>query len=77
MFFTRVECLDGGKGLEHNLLVQFSTLGGSKIEIFITDVFEILTIINHQISYVKHVLEPLYVFFTVFGCLDGGWGAFK
>ena len=32
--------------------------------------FEILTIQNDQISYVKCVLAPLYVFFTLFG----GWG---
>ena len=37
-------------------------------------VFAILTIHNDQISYVKHVLDPLYVFFTLFGCLGGGGG---
>ena len=35
----------------------------------------LLTILNYQISYVKHVLDPLYVCFTLFGCLDGRWGA--
>ena len=34
--------------------------------------FYILTIQNDQISYVKHVLAPLYVFFTLFGCWGGG-----
>ena len=31
-----------------------------------------LTIQNDQISHVKHVLAPLYVFFTLFGCWGGG-----
>ena len=29
---------------------------------------------NYQISNVKHVLTPLYVFFTLFGCWRGGGG---
>ena len=37
-----------------------------------TDFFDTLTIQNDQISHVKHVLAPLYVFFTVFGCWGGG-----
>ena len=36
--------------------------------------FYILTIQNDQISYVKHVLAPLYVFLTLFGCRQGGGG---
>ena len=72
MFFNLFGCLDRGKGL--NLLMQFSTPGSSKTEIFRTDFLDILTITNHQISYEKHVLDPLYVFFTLFGCLDGGGG---
>ena len=32
----------------------------------------ILTIQNDQISYVKHFLAPLYLFFTLFGCWGGG-----
>ena len=43
----------------HNLLMQFSGLGNSKIEISETDFFDTLTIQNDQISYVKHVLAPL------------------
>ena len=43
----------------HNLLMQFSSLGNSKIEISETDFFDTLTIQNDQISYVKHVLAPL------------------
>ena len=31
-----------------------------------------VTIQNDPISYVKHVLAPLCVFFTVFGCWGGG-----
>ena len=34
--------------------------------------FLILTVRNDQIAYVKHVLDPLYVVFTLFGCW---WGA--
>ena len=49
--------------------MQFSTLYRSKMEISKTDFFDTLTI---QISYVKHVLAPLYVFFTLFGCWGGG-----
>ena len=37
-----------------------------------TDFFDTLTIQNDQISHVKHVLAPLYAFFTLFGCW--AWG---
>ena len=50
----------------------FSRLSSSKMEISETDFFDIMTIQNHQISYVKHVLAPLYVFLTLFGCGGGG-----
>ena len=53
--FTVFGCLDGGKGLGHNLLMLFSTLGSSKMEIFKTDFFDVWTIHSEQISYVKHV----------------------
>ena len=69
--------LGGGglpRGLGHNLLMQFSRLGSSKMEISETDFFDTLTIQNDQISYVKHVLAPLSVFFILFGCLGGGGG---
>ena len=56
----------------HHLLMQFSGLGSSKMEISETDFFHTLTIQNDQISYVKHVLAPPYVFLTVFGCWGGG-----
>ena len=42
------------------------------MEISKTDFFDTLTIQKDQISYVKHVLAPLYVFFTLFGCWGGG-----
>ena len=65
----------GTKGSRaHNLLIQFCGLGSSKMEISETDSFDTLTIQNDQISYVKHVLAPLHVFFTVFGCVGGGGG---
>ena len=52
--------------------MQFSRLGNSKMEISKTYFFDTLTIQNDQISYVKHVLAPLYVFFSLFGCWGGG-----
>ena len=65
----------GTKGCRvHYLLMQFSGLGSSKMEISETDFFHTLTIQNDQISYVKHVLAPLHVFFTLFGCMWGGGG---
>ena len=64
--------LGGGEGLPrgpgHNLFMQFTSLGSSKMEISKTDLSDTLTIQSDQISYVKHVLAPLYVFFTLFGC---------
>ena len=32
----------------------------------------IVTTYNDEICYVKHVLAPFYVFFTLFGCWGGG-----
>ena len=52
--------------------MQFSRLNSSKMEISETDFFDTLTIQNDQISHVKHVLSPFYVFFTLFGCWGGG-----
>ena len=77
LFFTLFGCWGGGglpRGLGHNLLMQFSSLGSSKMEISETDFFDTLTIQNDQISNVKHVLAPLYLFFTLFGCGCGGGG---
>ena len=70
-FFTLSGCW-GWVPLGHNLLMQFSASANSKMEISETDFFDTLTIQNDQISYVKHVLAPLYVFFTLFGCWGGG-----
>ena len=54
--------------------MRFSGLGSSKMEISETDSFDTLTIQNDQISHVKHVLAPLHVLFTLFGCVGGGQG---
>ena len=66
------------RGLGHDLLMQFYSLGSSKMEISETDFFfDILTMHDDQISYVMHVLAPLYVFFTLFrggGVPMGGAG---
>ena len=69
VFFTLFGWVGGGlpRGLGHNLLMQFSRLSSSKMEISETDFFDTLTIQNDQISYVKHALAPLYVVFTLFG----------
>ena len=79
--FTLFWCVGGGggglpRGLGHNLLMQFSILGSSKMESSETDFFDTLTIQNDQISYVKHVPSPFYVFFTLFGFFFW-WGAPK
>ena len=58
VLFTLFGCLNGGKGLGHNLLMQFFTLGTSEVEIFETDFFDVLTIHNDQISCVKHFSGP-------------------
>ena len=65
---------EGGlpRGPGHNLLIQFSGLGSSKMDISETDLFDTLTIQNDQVSDVKHVSTPLYVFFIFFGVLTGG-----
>ena len=60
------------RGQGHNLRMQFSGLNSSEMDISETDFFDSLTIQNDQISYIKHVLAPLYVFFTLLGCWGGG-----
>ena len=62
------------KGLVHNLLMQFFTLGSSKIEVFETCFFDIVTTQNDHPRYVKHVLGRIYVFFTLLGYQVGGGG---
>ena len=54
------------KGLVHNLLMQFFTLGGSKIEVSDTFFFDIVTTQNEHPCYVKHVLGRIYVVSTLF-----------
>ena len=54
-------------GPVHNLLMQFFTLGSSKIEVFETCFFDVVTTQNDHPRYVKHVLGCICVFFTLFG----------
>ena len=54
-------------GPAHNLLMQFFTLGSSKIEVFETYFFDTMITSNDHPRYVKHVLGRIYVFFTLFG----------
>ena len=82
MFFTLFWVCGGGgggglpRGLGHNLPMQFSSLGNSKKWKFPKLIFfDTLTIQNDQISYVKHVSAPLYVFYTIFECWGGGGGS--
>ena len=58
-------------GLLHNLLMQFFTIGSSKIEFFETYFSEPLITQNDHPRYVKHVLGNIYMFFT-FGRAGGG-----
>ena len=62
------------KGRVHNLLVQFFTLGSSKIEVFETYFFDIVTTQYDHPRYVKHVLCRIYTFFTLVGYQVGGGG---
>ena len=63
------------KGLVHNLFTRFFTLGSSKIEVFETGFFDIVTTKNDHPRYVKHVLGCIHMFFTLFGnCFPGGGG---
>ena len=54
--------------------MQFFTLGSSKIEVFETYFFDIVITKNDHPKYVKHVLGPIYMFFTLFGYWAGGGG---
>ena len=53
------------KGLVHNLLMQFFTVASSKMEVFETCFFDIVTTQNDHPSYVKHVLGRICVFFIL------------
>ena len=77
MFFSPYLGVGRGvpRGLGYYLLMQFSRLSNSKMEISEPNFVDILTIQNDQVFHVKHVLAPLHVFFTLFGCWGGGGGA--
>ena len=79
MFFTLFgyQVGQGGgapKGRVHNLLMQFFNPDSSKIEVFETCFFDIVTTQNDHPRYVTHVLGRIYVFFTLFGYQVGGGG---
>ena len=79
VFFTLFGCwVRGGgvspKGRVHNLLMQFFNPDSSKMEVFETYFFDIVTTQNDHPSYGKHVLGRIYVFFTLFGYQVGGGG---
>ena len=86
VFFTLFGYQVGGgggggapKGRVHNLLMQFFNPDSSKIEVFETCFFDIVTTQNDHPRYVKHVLGRIYVFFTLFGnqVRGGGGGALR
>ena len=53
----------------------FFNLGSSKIEVFETCFFDVVTTRNDHPRYVKHVLGRIYVVFTLFGdSIRGGGG---
>ena len=62
------------KGLVHNLLVQFFTLDSSKIEVFKTCFFDIVTTQYDHPSYPKHALGRIHMLFTLFGYWVRGGG---
>ena len=63
-------------GEVHNLLMQFFTLGSSKIEVFKTGFYDIVITQNDHPRYVKHVLGCICVFFILFGYyIRGGGGS--
>ena len=68
----------GGWGLPRDgcttCLCSFFTADSSKIEVYETCFFDIVTTQNDHPSYVKHVLGPIYVFFTYLGIRSGGGG---
>ena len=64
----------GGSRTGANLLMQLFNPDSSKIEVFETCFFDIVTTQNDHPRYVKHVLGRIYVFFTLFGNQVGGGG---
>ena len=61
-------------GPVHYLLMQFFTVSSSKIEVFGTHFFDIVATPNYHLSYAKHVLGSIYVFFYPFWVLRVGGG---
>ena len=62
------------KGWVHNLLMQFFTLGSSKIEVFETYFSATVVTQNDHPRYVKHVLGRIYVgFFHILCVCCLGW----
>ena len=55
--------------------MQFFTPDSSKIEVFETCFFDIVTTQNDHPSYVKHILGRIYVFLTLFGYQVRGGGS--
>ena len=54
--------------------MQFFNPDSSKMEVFETCFFDIVTTQNDHPRYVKHVLGRIYVFFTLFGESGPGGG---
>ena len=57
--------------------MQFFTLDSSKIEVFKTCFFDMVTTEYDHPSYPNHVLGRVYMFFTLFGYWVGGGGVFQ
>ena len=78
VFLTLFGIRSGGGGapkrLVQYLLMQVFTPGSSKIEVFETCFFDIVTTQNDHPRYVKHVLGRICMFFTLFGIRSGGGG---
>ena len=64
------------KGLVHNLLMHFFTLGSSKIEVLETCFCDTVITENDHPSHVKHVLGHIYVVFPLF-CVCVAWSRFS
>ena len=54
--------------------MQFFTLDSSKMEVFKTCFFDIVTTQYDHPSYLKHILGRIYMFFTLFGYWVGWEG---